>query len=44
LGDVVGEEAAPLTEELASSLTLEIREGPEALEGLAIAEVADEGL
>jgi len=43
LGDVVGEEAAPLTDELASSAALDARDGPEPLDGLAMAEVAEEG-
>jgi len=43
LGEVVGEEAAPLTDELASSAALDARDGPEAFEGLAMAEVAEEG-
>ena len=41
--EVVGEEAAPLTVELAASAALEARDGPDPLEGLAMAEVADEG-
>jgi hypothetical protein len=42
-GEVVGEEAAPLTEELATSAALDARDGPETFEGLATAEVADDG-
>jgi hypothetical protein len=41
--EVVGEEAAPLTVELATLAALEARDGPEALEGLTTDEVADEG-
>jgi hypothetical protein len=41
--EVVGEEAAPLTDELATLAALEARDGPEALEGLTMDEVAEEG-
>jgi hypothetical protein len=41
--EVVGDEAAPLTDELATLAALEARDGPEPLEGLTMAEVADEG-
>jgi hypothetical protein len=41
--EVVGEEAAPLTDELATLAALEARDGPDPLEGLTMAEVADEG-
>jgi hypothetical protein len=41
--EVVGDEAAPLTAELAASAALEARDGPDPLEGLTMAEVADEG-
>jgi hypothetical protein len=41
--EVVGDEAAPLTVELAASAALAARDGPDPLEGLTMAEVADEG-
>ena len=41
--EVVGEEAAPLTVELAALAALEARDGPEPLEAFTMDEVADEG-
>jgi len=42
-GEVVAEEAASDTVELASSLMLDARDGPDALEGLAIVDPVEEG-
>lgn len=41
--EVLGEEAAPETDELAALAALEARDGPDPLEGLAMAEVAEDG-
>jgi hypothetical protein len=41
--EVVGDEAAPLTVELATLAALAARDGPEPLEALTMDEVADEG-